>query len=83
MKSVLLPGAVTRAFLAVILAFFVVGVDAGPAEAQKFEKASRASRTLDHAEKLHLRFMREEEKLARDVYITLGAAYPAVDLWSH
>jgi len=33
---------------------------------------------LDEGEKTHLIFMREEEKLARDVYITLGAIYPDV-----
>jgi len=32
---------------------------------------------LDYKEQTHLEFMREEEKLARDVYVTLGAMYPA------
>ncbi|MGD8581643.1 MAG: DUF2202 domain-containing protein [Gammaproteobacteria bacterium] len=32
--------------------------------------------TLDFNEKTHLIFMCEEEKLARDTYITLGARYP-------
>mgnify|MGYP001813576829 FL=1 len=31
---------------------------------------------LDYNEKMHLMFMREEEKLARDVYQTLGTMYP-------
>jgi hypothetical protein len=31
---------------------------------------------LDYNEKMHLFFMREEEKLARDVYQTLGTMYP-------
>lgn len=31
---------------------------------------------LDLGEEHHLVFMREEEKLARDVYLTLGALYP-------
>jgi len=31
---------------------------------------------LDAGEEAHLIFMREEEKLARDVYLTLGAMYP-------
>lgn len=31
---------------------------------------------LDVAEETHLVFMREEEKLARDVYLTLAEAYP-------
>ena len=33
--------------------------------------------TLDLGETTHLIFMREEEKLARDVYLTLAALYPA------
>jgi len=32
--------------------------------------------TLDHAEETHLVFMREEEKLARDVYLTFAQFYP-------
>ncbi|RJX32901.1 MAG: DUF2202 domain-containing protein [Desulfurivibrio sp.] len=32
--------------------------------------------TLDLGEETHLIFMREEEKLARDVYMTLGELYP-------
>jgi hypothetical protein len=32
---------------------------------------------LDEGETQHLIFMREEEKLARDVYLTLAALYPA------
>ncbi|MEW6290540.1 MAG: DUF2202 domain-containing protein [Thermodesulfobacteriota bacterium] len=32
--------------------------------------------TLDIGEETHLIFMREEEKLARDVYMTLGELYP-------
>ena len=31
---------------------------------------------LDYNEQIHLTFMREEEKLARDVYLTLGTMYP-------
>lgn len=34
------------------------------------------SSTLDHAEETHLVFMREEEKLARDVYLTFAQWYP-------
>lgn len=33
--------------------------------------------TLDHAEETHLVFMREEEKLARDVYLTFAQIYPS------
>jgi len=35
--------------------------------------------TLDPAEETHLVFMREEEKLARDVYKTLGKMYPDLE----
>ncbi len=34
------------------------------------------STTLDAAEETHLIFMREEEKLARDVYLTFAGMYP-------
>jgi len=37
---------------------------------------STSSLTLDFNEQTHLEFMCEEEKLARDVYITLGTKYP-------
>ena len=37
---------------------------------------STVSADLDYNEKIHLMFMREEEKLARDVYQTLGTMYP-------
>jgi len=37
---------------------------------------STADSSLDYNEKMHLMFMREEEKLARDVYQTLGQMYP-------
>ena len=38
--------------------------------------APATAATLDAAEESHLVFMREEEKLARDVYIALGDAWP-------
>lgn len=37
---------------------------------------------LDEGEQLHLIFMREEEKLARDVYLTLGEIYPEVNTFT-
>jgi hypothetical protein len=37
---------------------------------------SQSSKTIDSNEELHLIFMREEEKLARDVYTALGMQYP-------
>ena len=42
---------------------------------------SSSSKTVDTHESLHLTFMREEEKLARDVYITLGMQYPGLKVF--
>ena len=36
---------------------------------------------LDAGEETHLIFMREEEKLARDVYLTLGGLYPTLKVF--
>lgn len=44
---------------------------------------SSGSTTVDENERLHLVFMREEEKLARDVYITLGIKYPALSIFGN
>ena len=44
---------------------------------------SRGSQTLDFNEQTHLEFMREEEKLARDVYITLGTRYPQMTVFGN
>jgi hypothetical protein len=38
----------------------------------------RNARTLDELESTHLTFMRSEEKLARDVYLTLAGCYQGV-----
>jgi len=48
----------------------VMSAEAGSLSAEADDMA------LDYNEKMHLMFMREEEKLARDVYQTLGAMYP-------
>lgn len=40
------------------------------------DSTSTTSDKLDSAEATHLIFMREEEKLARDVYMTLSSLYP-------
>lgn len=40
------------------------------------EAVTETSSQLDTAEAAHLVFMREEEKLARDVYMTLSSLYP-------
>lgn len=42
---------------------------------------SQGSQTLDANELTHLEYMREEEKLARDVYITLGSRYPQMKIF--
>jgi len=47
------------------------GVDAGGGNA----RGTDAAGTLDEIEATHLAFMREEEKLARDVYLTLHQRY--------
>ena len=39
--------------------------------------------TLDFNEQTHLEFMCQEEKLARDVYITLGAQYPEYSVFGN
>ena len=46
------------------------------AMAGKAAYASTEGIVLDYNEQTHLIFMREEEKLARDVYMELGAMYP-------
>ena len=42
---------------------------------------SRGSAELNENETAHLVFMREEEKLARDVYTTLGLAFPKLKIF--
>ena len=44
---------------------------------------TQGSKTLDFNEQTHLEYMREEEKLARDVYIALGARYPAMKIFGN
>ena len=48
----------------------------------KPSSASSSSATLDNIEASHLTFMREEEKLARDVYLTLAEQYPNQQVFS-
>ena len=45
--------------------------------------AKEATLTVDFNEETHMVFMREEEKLARDVYITLGGVYPGAVAFSN
>lgn len=57
-----------------------IALVADPALAGKNNKIdirdSTVESTLDYNEQTHLEFMCQEEKLARDVYITLGTYYP-------
>lgn len=68
-----------RSILAGISAISIALV-ATPALAGKNNKIvssdSTVESTLDYNEQTHLEFMCQEEKLARDVYITLGMQYP-------
>lgn len=50
--------------------------------ASKNGKNSKGSSSLDRNEASHLTFMREEEKLARDVYLTFAEFYPQQGLFS-
>lgn len=55
-----------------------IALSVNPAIAGKNTEAisSDSNLTLDFNEQTHLEFMCEEEKLARDVYITLGSRHP-------
>lgn len=44
---------------------------------------SQGSEILDFNEQTHLEFMREEEKLARDVYTTLGSQYSQMKIFGN
>jgi len=54
----------------------IAGTGSAIAKGGKSMSASTDDTVLDYNEKIHLIFMREEEKLARDVYTTLGTMYP-------
>ena len=60
---------------AVSLAIFA-GAGSAIATGGKSMSVSTDDAALDYNEQTHLNFMREEEKLARDVYQTLGTMYP-------
>lgn len=70
---------INKSILAGISALSITLV-ANPALAGKNNKIassnSTVTSTLDYNEQTHLEFMCQEEKLARDVYITLGTYYP-------
>ena len=56
-------------FTAALCAIPAIGAGSG-------RSAGKVVLTVDFNEETHMVFMREEEKLARDVYITLGDKYP-------
>ena len=60
------------------LVLLSVSLIVNPVAAQKTadQDPGMETSTLDFNERTHLVFMCEEEKLARDVYITLGSKYP-------
>jgi len=62
-----------RSLFMVVMTFTSTLALAGRPTAQLLDEGST---TLDANEQAHLVFMREEEKLARDVYIVLSTLYP-------
>ena len=65
----------------VVLAFIsIMAFSSGTVYAATGEE--NASSGLDAVEASHLTFMREEEKLARDVYLTFAEQYPAQDVFN-
>jgi hypothetical protein len=68
LNKVLLNGVIGLAIFAGTGSLLAAGARSSSAETDEA--------ALDYNEKMHLMFMREEEKLARDVYLTLGTMYP-------
>jgi hypothetical protein len=58
--------------------FLVTGVVGFPGLGEVNAEGKALISSLDYNEVTHLQFMREEEKLARDVYLTLSSYYPTV-----
>jgi hypothetical protein len=71
-KRILLDGLVGSAIVAAVASAFAFAIALGGRAAH----AGTDGVVLDYNEQIHLEFMREEEKLARDVYIELSAMYP-------
>jgi hypothetical protein len=71
-KRVLVDGLVGSAIIAAVASAFAMAIILGG----KAAHASPDGILLDYNEQTHLEFMREEEKLARDVYIELSMMYP-------
>jgi hypothetical protein len=71
-KRMLVDGLVGSAIVAAVASAFALAIALGGRAAH----ADTDGIVLDYNEQTHLEFMREEEKLARDVYIELSAMYP-------
>jgi hypothetical protein len=71
-KRILVDGLVGSAIVAAVASAFAMAIVLGGRAAH----ASTDGIVLDYNEQTHLEFMREEEKLARDVYIKLSTMYP-------
>ena len=74
-----------KSIVRAVFLIFVTLASGHPALAVVSQKGSpvdsRGSSILDANEVTHLVFMREEEKLARDVYITLGLRFPELEIF--
>ncbi len=65
----------------IILAFLSVIFLGGGVLTPENWVSAQAKGALDYNETTHLAFMREEEKLARDVYITFSELYPTAEVF--
>ena len=66
-----------------VLSIAFVALAKGPGGGGSGPGAGGGSTTLDAAEETHLKFMRAEEKLAHDVYYTLGLEFPDLAVFSN
>ena len=73
--------AITATLTALLISTLPIAFAAGKGHGRSID--SQGSQTLDFNEQTHLEFMREEEKLARDVYITLGIQYPQLRVFGN
>lgn len=78
-KSIIAMAAVSTLCSALVVV--AAGPDNGRGGNGKGKNSQPAASGLDLNETEHLVFMREEEKLARDVYITLGMRFPGLKVF--
>lgn len=78
MKKLLLPLSMIA-----VLSIAFVALAKGPDGGGSGPGAGGGTTTLDAAEETHLKFMRAEEKLAHDVYYTLGLEFPDLAVFSN